>query len=214
MCYDVFNNLEEQVDRFRTWADAYLVERRSGEWECDYGKWNLLYDSFAKFLRDCPVAGWDKEVMETVIYIVARDNEVEIMMSELAQDLNRLLAVADACLSSAERDAKWQVAARLGKLSVRPQEAESLLLKFMEDEDEYVRRQALMALGRIRSPHVERLAEQIWNRVEEWQEYQRMAVLDALQNAGSPLLETYLTKANEDGRQHLAAYAVKIKSEL
>lgn len=152
--------------------------------------------------------------METVIYIVARDNEVEIMVSELAQEPDRFLAVALACLSSAERDAKWQFAAELGKLSTHLQEAESLLLKFVEDEDEYVRRRAIIALGRIRSSHVERLAEQAWNREEEWQEYQRMAVLDALHSVGSPQLETYLIKATEDGRQYLGVCAAKIKGEL
>ena len=41
-----------------------------------------------------------------------------------------------------------------------------------------------------------------------------MAVLDALRDVGSPLLEDYLMKAEEDGRPHLAAYSTKIRNEL
>jgi hypothetical protein len=210
----VFNNLKEQIDRFRLWSDGYPIERRSGEWEVDYFHWNLLYHSFTEFLHNCPVQNWNHEVMENVIYITARDNEVEIMVSELAQDADRLLAVAKACLLSTENAAKWQVATRLERLSTHLQEAESLLLNFVEDKDEYVRRQAIMALGRIQSPHIEQLAEQAWNRDEDMQEYQRMAVLDALRNADSPLLKEYLVKAKEDGRQYLAAFSDEIKSNL
>jgi long-subunit acyl-CoA synthetase (AMP-forming) len=209
----MFKNLKEQIEQFRAWANTYPIEQCSGEWECDYDEWNLLYASFAKFLQDCPVEEWNQEVIQDVLYIIARDNEMEIMISDLAQNANRLLVVAVAALSS-ERDAKWQIAAKLGTMSSHLQEAELLLLKFVEDDEEYVRRHALLALGRIRSEHVELLAEQIWNREEEWQEYQRMAVLDALLQVNSPLLKEYLLKAVEDGRQHLVAYSSKLENRL
>jgi hypothetical protein len=214
MCRDVFHKLREQVDQFSAWADTRPIESRSGEWECDYRDWDLLYTSFSRFIRECPVQHWDRSMMEMVMYIVARDNEAEFMMQELAEDSDRLLAVASACIQSAEWDAKWQVASALGESSAQQQEVEPLLLRLVEDEDEYVRRRALLALGNIRSPHVALLAEQIWNREDAMQEYQRMAVLGALRDTDSPLLETYLMKGIEDGRQYLAAYSAQIRSEL
>ncbi|HEX8637553.1 MAG TPA: HEAT repeat domain-containing protein [Pyrinomonadaceae bacterium] len=210
----MFSNLKEQINQFRRWANTYPIEQRSGEWECSYNGWNLLYDSFTKFLQACPVEKWNQEIIQDVLYIIARDNETEIMISDLALDTNRLLFIANAAISSSERDAKWQIAAKLGKLSSNLQDAESLLLKFVEDDEEYVRRIAFMSLGSIGSAHVEQLAEQIWNREEEWQEYQRMAVLDALLKVNSPQLKEYLVKAVEDGRQYLVAYSRKIESEL
>ena len=211
----MFRNLKEQIELFRIWANAYPIdlEQRSGEWECDYNEWNLLYDSFAKFLQACPVEKWNHEIIKDVLYIIARDNEMEIMISDLACNADLLLVVADAALSS-ERDAKWQVAAQLGKLSSHLQEAEQLLLKFVEDDEEYVRRQAFMALGTIHSTYVEQLAEQIWNREEEGQEYQRIAVLDALSKVDSPQLKEYLIKAVEDGRQYLVSYSSEIEGRL
>lgn len=86
---------------------------------------------------------------------------------------------------------------------------EPLLLQFAHDEDEYVRRQALMALGTLGSPLVEDLAEAAW---QTGHEYQRMAVLAALRDVQSPALDDYLARAESDGRQYLLHYAAKIRA--
>jgi hypothetical protein len=43
-------DLMAEVARFREWAQTYLPESRSGEWECDYGSWTTLHAAAREFL--------------------------------------------------------------------------------------------------------------------------------------------------------------------
>jgi len=86
--------------------------------------------------------------------------------------------------------------------------AEALLLDLAAGADEYVRRRALMALGRIKSGQVETLVREAWDSGDE---YQRMAVLDALHDVRSKKLALYLDMAQADGGQYLTAYAGRIR---
>ena len=181
-----------------------------GEWECNYEEWGAIYEACDHFFRHHSIQEWNQEAIDTIFYIIARDNESQFLSSKLAEQPNRLLYLAENCLLATEADARWQIAVELGNLSERLSEAEPILLRLTNDVDEYVRRQALMALGRLQSPQVENLAAIAWNREEQWQEYQRMAVLSALRDTHSPLLSHYLEKAEADGRQYLTAYAAKI----
>src|SRR5688500_11631901 len=95
------------------------------------------------------------------------------MEREIAQDPDRLLIVAEDARESRERDTKWQIVAALVDLADRKDRIEPLLLQFAHDENEYIRRRALMALGKQRSPHVEALVEAAWNSGHEYQEYHR-----------------------------------------
>ena len=65
-----------------------------------------------------------------------------------------------------------------------------------------------MALGNIKSVKVETLVGQAWDSGDE---YQRMAVLDALHNLQSPRLARYLELAQEDGRKYLTGFADRIR---
>jgi len=214
---NLWQNLQQQTVRFQFWAATYPYGEKRGEWECDYEAWSDLYIAFQSFLAQHPFDTWSDEQTATLLYVLARDNEMGFsagLAGEVAKDPGRLLHLAAASLQCEERDAKWQVAHQLGNLHGYASEAEPLLLSLFQDADEYVRRNALMALGRLECSLVEGLVEAAWSRPDEWQEYQRMGVLDALYNIRSPQLEKYLVRADEDGRQHLAGYAAKIRSAL
>ena len=210
---DAFIKLEAQADQFRVWAQTAYPGQRFGEWECDYQNWGEIYSAFSLFLRECPFSDWSEEAIETVLYLVARDNESGILTSEIAEEPHRLLFIAQKGANSAERDAKVSLVMEFTNLPVNLQKTEPILLQWAEDADEYVRRSALGELGRQKSPAVERLVEQAWNRLDPMQEYQRMTALYALYNSGSPLLETYLREAEAGGRPFLAAYAAKIRDQ-
>jgi hypothetical protein len=205
--------LERAANRFRAWAETQPAEKRTGEWECDYEDWGEIYQSFEVFLEHTLVEEWDEGSMATVLYLMARDNEFQRLAGEIAKDPSRLLKVAKAALTFPDRDARWQMADELGKVKKRTgcrAEAEVLLLQFVQDEAEYVRRQALMALAKFSSPHVERLAVEIWNIEDESQQWARMAVLWSLQQIRSSLLESLLAEAVVDPREYLSNYAKKI----
>lgn len=198
-------SIQHEEARFRKWASGYPPDRRSGEWECDYPDWPSIHAVVTDVLsREDALAHLGESGVESILYLLARDNECEIIAGALAVRSEILVAFAHAALRTGESDAKWQIAHRLREAHLRPQDAEALLLKFVEDDDEYVRRRALFALGDMKSSRTEALAQKAW---DSGLEYQRIAALCALKACGSPLLPAFLQAAMEDGRQYLVQNA-------
>jgi HEAT repeat protein len=197
--------VKREESRFRRWASAYPAEMRSGEWECAYPDWSSIYTAVTDVLcREDTLAHLGDSGIESILYLIARDNECEVIAKALANKPDALTAFAHAALKTNDSDAKWQIARRLRNTQVPSHDAEALLLKFVEDDDEYVRRHALLALGDIKSSRTEDLAYKAW---ESGDEYQRIAALCALKACGSPLLPTFVAAAMEDGRQYLVLNA-------
>ncbi len=205
----VLRALEDQVARFRSWAEAYPSAERFGEWECDYDDWWSVYDAFLPFVATTTCQEWSSATTQMLLYIIARDNEFGQLAHEVAKNPNNLLCLAKRVVDSPEPDARWQIAVELGQMAGPSAQVEEILTQFAHDDDEYVRRRALIALADIGSPHVADFVEPAWDTGHE---YQRMAVLHALRAIGSPQLEEYLARADADGRQHLVDYAMRIRA--
>ncbi len=129
-------DLLAEVGRFREWANAYPLDQRYGEWECDYDHWESLYEAVLDFVDAHPFQQWSAEELRAVLYAIARDNEIQ----HIAREIRRrhpatLLALAAAAIESGEPNAKWQLAEELGHLGHRG-EAERLLLTLAHDADE------------------------------------------------------------------------------
>ena len=151
-------SLHQEVAKFRDWAATYPVESRSGEWECDYEYWGALHSEALSFVANNSPQDWKSSDVSDLLYAIARDNEIEYLAKEIAANPKILISLAKLSVPSPEKDAKWQLAAQLGMLASHLQEAESILLQFMQDSDEYVRRRALMSLGALKSPRAELFA--------------------------------------------------------
>lgn len=201
--------LESEITRFSLWADSFPISERSGEWESLYPSWQEIYLAFSAFVDASTCPEWDEALLHKLLYIIARDNEMQRLIKDVARKPNNLVCLAQRALTSPERDAKWQLATELSHLDRRMPQVESVLLQFVHDTDEYVRRRSLIALADIESPQVEELAKLAWNTGDE---YQRMAALYALWRVGSAQLDTYLTLADVDGSHFLATYAARIRS--
>jgi hypothetical protein len=195
------------VRDFHDWADRYPVGERSAEWESEYDHWPEINTAFRKFLDASGTEKWDSATTDLVLYILARDNETEMLKEELILRPPILLSLATAGLQSSENDARWQLADALGNVELSENQAEQMLEEYCRDENEYVSRRALLALARRRSAKVEPLAIRAW---ETGHEYQRIAALEALASCNSSLLPTYLKLARQDGRQHLVSNAFKL----
>lgn len=200
--------MRQEVEKFKEWAVKYPVEKRSGEWECDYTSWDTLYNATREFLASFSPSDWDDTDVSDLLYVIARDNEAEILAAEVARDTNRLLRLSKLALASPETDAKWLLADQLGYLCSQEQEAEVLLLEFVDDRDEYVSRRALLSLGRLKSPKAEALAERAWDTGHE---YQRIAALWVLKELSSNKLPVYIKKAFEDGREYVVQNAHQVQ---
>jgi HEAT repeat protein len=147
---------------------------------------------------------WDSEAKKLLLYVIARDNEVE----HVANLLNESQAFALASSwAEEEPDAKWQLAVRLGKLPMGD-ETEQLLVDFETDSNEYARRRAMMVLAELGYKSAEKHVAAAWNTGNE---YQRMAALHVLERLGSPQLNDYLELASADVRQHLVAMVNRIR---
>lgn len=202
--------IRSEVAKFRAWAERYPAEDRYGEWECDYPGWAELHRAFIDYMDATSIAELQSEVMADLIYAIARDNEISYLASQLGQRQVHLLQLLPHVLASEEPDARWQIAAQLGERALPFAVAEPALIKLVADQDEYVRRIALQALGRIDSPHTEHFCGQAW---ESGHEYQRIMVLWVLHTIGSSQLDRYLALAREDGREYLRMNVDHIKAK-
>ncbi len=188
------------------------VQRRSGEWECEYERWGNLYNAVLNYVAYVPLEDWPDEVLQAVLYAVARDNEIQHLPVRSAFGTQlKLVALARAALTQGETDAKWQLAEEHGHLGHEIGEAEQLLWTLVHDEHEYVRRRALGALARMGSPSVEQLALEAWHRPDEHQEWARMMALSCLYRIGSSQLGQLLAEAERDQRLYLRDYAKRVR---
>jgi HEAT repeat protein len=197
-------SLAQEIQRFVGWAGE-RSGNTPGDWETYYPHWEELYKAAREFLR-VPVNEWDDQAKQMLLFVLARDNEGEVLSSELSDQ--QVIALAKASLRSHETNAKWQLAHRLGENPCRP-ETEQLLSDFAADASEYVRRRALLALAECGSGRTEQVAAGAWESADE---YQRIAALHSLWKVNSPQLEKYLRLAEEDGRTYLAEKAKRIRS--
>lgn len=203
------NSLHSEVEKFRAWASNYPVEQRSGEWECDYEEWPTLNRSFKAYLDSHSPQEADDHAVSDLIYAVARDNEMEDLVSELAKKPEWFAFLLPSVLECDEPDARWQFAVTLGHRILPFSEAEGALMKLVADGHEYVSRMALQALGRIGSAHTERLCEHAWATNHE---YQRIMALWVLKEIDSPKLSAYLALAKMDGRKYVVSNANEIEN--
>jgi HEAT repeat protein len=206
---DQLRAFEVEVARFHAWADAHPPEQRTDDWESAYDAWPQLYGAFTAFVRATSWRQWSEATTQALLYVIARDNEMAELVKVVAENPDDLLYLAQRALASLEPDARWQIVVELSCLEPQPPQVEPLLLQFAQDEDEYVRRRALMALADVGSTHVANAVKQAWDTGDE---YLRMAALYALDVMGSPELDAYLAQAESDGREQLLEYASRLRA--
>jgi hypothetical protein len=205
------DDLLAEVDRFQLWADALPAGSRSGEWECDYDHWQALHGAALQFLRTRTVESWTDAETRALLYAIARDNEIEYLARTVAKEHRTMLStLARSSLVVGEPDARWQLAEQMGRVSQIGGPEEELLLVMVEDDDEYVRRRALGALARMGSMHTSECVLRQWDRQDPNQEWARMMCLWSLHRVGSPLLNRFLTIAEQDPRANLSGYAKRV----
>ncbi|MFE9231946.1 HEAT repeat domain-containing protein [Cellulosimicrobium funkei] len=183
------------AEAFAAWARTHPQD--FGEWETDYPEWPVAYDCARAFLNDRPFPEWNDAEKSSFLSLLARDNEVEELADLLSEHPATLAGVAEhvcAAPECAEPDARWQIAAYLPAIGP---DATSLLLTLFADDDEYVRRRALLSLGTLRAPAAERCAVAAW---ESGLEHQRIVALHVLHEVGSPRFATYAALAADDPR--------------
>ena len=193
------------VEKLRRWIVEYpFSDLTSAEWESEYPDWPEVWSAAMEFTTNRPVKSWSVDEMDDMLFAIARDNEMGEVVLAVEVSSDTLIAVATAALARGTPDAKWQLAAQLGEGAADQQQAVDLLLRFLDDADEYVRRRALLAMGALRPEGIETYVERAW---QSGLEYQRIAALHVLAEAGSNQLAKYLQSAVDDGRVLVLAAA-------
>lgn len=192
---------------FQQWAEGRNADQRSAEWEAEYEKWPELTRAYCDVLDTCHPEDWDQSLVDLLLYILARDNEGEVLKDELISRPTPLMALAAASPASDEPDAKWQIADALGRIGAK-EDVEPIIEQLLQDRDEYVSRRALLALARRGAANLDVWAVRAWGTGHE---YQRMAALEAFAVSNSPLLASYLDQALSDGRQFLVRRAMELR---
>lgn len=207
------SNWQEEVEKFRAWAATQ--DQGELEWETDYGeeKWQEIYDAVGEFLMVSIPTGWTTEELEDLFYIMARDYVWREIHSQLQHHSDAALCLASESLNSP--DTEWKLRLQLADvLSRLPFDAriEPLLLRFVDDEEEYVRRRALQSLTRIGSSQAEQLALREWNRESQTQQWSRMMALACWHHINSPLLEPHLSEAESSAMEYLSYFARRLRN--
>ena len=149
------HRLFEEIENFKTWSrqlDQTPEEERTGKWERAYEHWDAVDSAFVNFISTSEPATWTGEMMEAVLYIIARDHASEIFADLVAAQPEKLLYLARQAVDAPSPAAKWQLVVRLPELT-DPAMAESLLLRFIDDPDEYVRSRAFQTLAALSPGH-------------------------------------------------------------
>ena len=167
-----------------------------------------MYDAAFELIDSKDCAAWTPEETSDLLFLIANDN-LDFIAERLGKTPTKLLALATAALTCSDPDAKWPLAVELGMLLEQKNEAESILFSFAYDENEYLRRRALLSLASLKSDKSEAIAERAW---ESGHLYQRIAALSVLNKISSAKLQEYLKKAHEDGREYLVKNALQIES--
>jgi len=205
---DIYTKLDELVNDFWEWSKS---QKHEYEWETEYDNWTTIHTIFSELIETTGPSYWSQRTIHNLLYIIARDNECEILINKLCERPKSLLFLAQEGLFYPDLDVRWQLAHYLIKISEHYSEAEEIILKFTNDRDEYVRRRAMLALGYIKSQYAEEKAIIAWNTNLE---YQRIAALEVLYQIKSKKLEHYLKLALHSEFEYVRSNAERIMNEF
>lgn len=203
----IISKFTSEVSRFREWAVSY--KDTSGEWECDYGNWDSIYLATDNLLKESLNTNFQSDLLDDLIYIIARDNECEIIREKLTDFPDLLRVLAFRALDSEEWHAKWQIVVSVHEANLM--DASDLIRPYLKDKEEYVRRRSLAALAYHSPLEAESIAKENMNGKYE---YTRIMGLNVLKIVESDSLEFYLKRHENDPDEYVRNNVQEIREEI
>lgn len=209
--------LHQQVIKFKQFQQKYYPqiteENDNGEWEIGHRQWEDMNRIYRKIIEQYAPESVAQELIDDMLYIIARDSECSHLLIETLQHpqwfeaLRRHSIATDCC------NARWQFAEQIGSYKEKS-DLKDLLFCFIESGEEYTERMALQSMCEHFPEHAEAYAVKFWNRnIYKEDEYQKIMALYALHRIKSPLLEEYIAKARETNYRYLKEWAEKYANE-
>ena len=193
-------DLHVEVEKVRAWLSTHRAIDDYDDWWTEGGVVSALQDFLARVAPD----DWSADQVTDLLYVLEQSSTGYIV-EILTQTAPMALAIARHSLARGGI-ASDDIAERLGYVTERVDEIESVLLEFMKSDHELTRRLALLSLANLGSEAVPALAVAAWDTGDQ---YARMGALAALEMIGSALFPRYLLLAREDGSAHLRSFADK-----
>lgn len=213
--------LYSEIELFSKWAETYYPEWSEKN---DNGEWELGMDSHFYEMCDAAVnvinehesSKADEKTIDSLLFVIARDNECEVIIKELTLHKDWFELLAKKCIGSKYVNAEWQFAKYLGKCKKCNQ---NLIFVFIESDYEYTSRMALNTMADLKPDHAEEYAIRFWNRGKYPEgsyedEYQKIMALRVLEKIQSTKLEEYLEKAIKSEYKWLKENAEEIVQNL
>ena len=213
--YEPERELHESIAAFMAWAKANapgITEARDyNEW--DFGEAFAAMTSCAmNVIRNCPAERATEQLINDLLFVIARDHESESMIDELLDHDEWFAMLCKNSLKTNDPDAKWQFAAYLGRYEGHG-DTRAWIEDFLSCGDEYTERRALASLAAIDPQRAEAYAAYFWNRNQYGNdEYQKMTALSVLDQIHSSKLPTYLEMAEHSDYEYLRCLAQEIRS--
>lgn len=190
---------------FITWKEKKIKDNTFVD-DSLYPKWHELYKYYEKILTDTELCIFSNEDLYKTIFLIGRDNEDEELIEIIYKLEKNQKRLVENILKNNDVDAKWQLANCISRNHSKNYMKE--LIALFENENEYVSRMALLALGNLKYEKIEMILEKAWNTNYE---YHRIAVLSILYENNMANLDYYLEKAKFDNRPWLLSYINKIQ---
>lgn len=211
------DELHRAVEAFKKYqAERFpdiTEENDNGEWESG-AEFDAMCSAYMGVLENVLAGDADDELLEEMLYAIARDNECSYLIAETVGDPDWFDILCRYSIETKYMNAKWQFAGYLYKYEGK-EETRRLIFRFLESGEEYTERIALQSLAEMYPDKVEEYALRFWNQNKyEADEYQKLMVLGVLNRIGSPLLESCLAEAEKTEYYYLKSYAEKLKKEL
>lgn len=177
---DIYQKLDEQVDDFWRWSKTIKHEL---EWEVSFPRWELLNTIFDTLIATTTNHTWEQRTVNNLLFIIGRDNESELLIRKITEYPESLLFLGKEGITYSDSDTKWQLVHYLTECFPTHFEVEEIIYRYYEDQNEYVKRRALLALGIIKSKYAEQCALESWRT---GMKYQKLAALEVLIQLNSP----------------------------
>lgn len=173
----------------------------------DYRDWHDLHTSALHYVDANEEGSSAEEGLLDLLYVLARDNEAEVIRQALVGAPVLLEQLAILAIDTAEADAKWQIAVSIAE--AKPANASALMRPFLEDESEYVRRRTLLAFASIAPGEAEVLA---LRHLDDPFEYTRLAALEVLSEVNYELLDQVIKRLMSDVSPHVRIRADELRN--
>ena len=211
------SSLHTKVNNFKIWAKANYPEitekSDNGEW-CFCTEFDEMVSEALRFIENNFVNKSTEQIVNDLLYAIARDNECSTIITELEQYSEWFSLLCKCSLNTVYINAKWQFAEHLSNCK-GDDNLKRLVFEFLDTGDEYTERLALKALADLYPEKAEKYAIDFWNRKKyDCDEYQKIMVLHVLYQIHSPQLHFYLKAAEQSNYNYLKSNAQEIRKKI